>query len=172
MKRLFEILNEQYEKHLEIIDTLEKKEFQFTPALQQLVEEGFKLKSAIFEEGILDFGRPEALLNSNRILLDAMFADYQKQKKNMDIIDSVIINPSVIDFGTKIKKCGFVAILFKGKSSSPKIIVKIDGHKEILDASEIWGLDLNETDAKLKKKADRLFKIFEDKIEKLSTKLF
>lgn len=103
MKRLFEILNEQYEKHLEIIDTLEKKEFQFTPALQQLVEEGFKLKSAIFKEGILDFGRPEALLNSNRILLDVMFADYQKQKNNIDIIDSVIIKPSAIDSGTKIK---------------------------------------------------------------------
>jgi len=102
MKRLFEILNDQYENHLKIIDTLEKKEFQFTPALQQLVEEGFKLKSAIFKKGILDFGRPEALLNSNRILLEAATEDYRKQKKNVEIIDSVIINPSAIDSGTKI----------------------------------------------------------------------
>ncbi|MHA1475212.1 MAG: sugar phosphate nucleotidyltransferase [Promethearchaeota archaeon] len=102
MKRLFEILTDQYENHLKIIDTLEKKEFQFTPALQQLVEEGFKLKSATFKEGILDFGRPEALLNSNRVLLDAMSADYQKN--GIEIIDSVIINPSAIDSGTKIIK--------------------------------------------------------------------
>jgi len=102
MKRLFEILADQYENHLKIIDTLEKKEFQFTPALQQLVEEGFKLKSATFKEGILDFGRPEALLNSNRVLLDAMSADYQKN--GIEIIDSVIINPSAIDSGTKIIK--------------------------------------------------------------------
>ena len=100
MNRLYEILKEQYENHLKIIDTLEKKEFQFTPALQQLVEEGFKLKSAVFKEGILDFGRPEALLNSNRILLDAASAKYQKNK--IEIIDSVIINPSAIDSGTKI----------------------------------------------------------------------
>ena len=102
MKRLFEILNDQYENHLKIIDTLEKKEFQFTPALQQLVEEGYKLKSSIFKKGILDFGRPEALLNSNRILLDAAPEDYQKQKKNIEVINSVIINPSAIDSGTKI----------------------------------------------------------------------
>ena len=100
MKRLYEILNEQYEKHLEIIDTLEKKEFQFTPALQQLVDEGFKLKSAIFKKGILDFGRPEALLNSNRILLDSI--SNECPKKNVEIIDSVIIHPSAIDSGTKI----------------------------------------------------------------------
>ena len=100
MKRLYEILHEQYEKHLNIIETLEKKEFQFTPALQQLVEEGFKLKSATFSEGILDFGRPEALLNSNRILLDAMSSEYQKN--NVKIIDSVIIKPSAIDSGTRI----------------------------------------------------------------------
>jgi glucose-1-phosphate thymidylyltransferase len=101
MKRLYEILNEQYEHHLEIVDTLEKKEFQFTPALQQLVEEGFKLKSATFKEGILDFGRPEALLNSNRILLDAMSADFKK-RNDIEIIDSKIINPSAVDSGTKI----------------------------------------------------------------------
>ncbi len=102
MKRLYEILNEQYKNHLEIIDTLEKKEFQFTPALQQLVEEGFKLKSAIFNKGILDFGRPEALLHSNRVLLDEMSSEYQKN--NVEIIDSVLINPSAIDSGTKIVK--------------------------------------------------------------------
>ena len=100
MKRLFEILKEQYDNHLKIIDTLKKKEFQFTPALQQLVDEGFKLRSAAFKEGILDFGRPEALLNSNRILLDASSADHQK--KDIEIIDSVIINPSAIDSRTKI----------------------------------------------------------------------
>ena len=65
-----------------------------------MVDEGFKLKSATFKEGILDFGRPEALLNSNRILLDASSADYQKN--NNEIINSVIINPSAIDSGTKI----------------------------------------------------------------------
>ncbi len=101
MKRLYEILGEQYAHHQEIIDTLEKKEFQFTPALQKLVDEGFKLKSAAFKDGILDFGRPEALLSSNKILLDAISADYQTN--NIEIKNSVIINPSAIDTGTKIE---------------------------------------------------------------------
>ncbi len=61
-------------------------------------------------------------------------------------------------FGPEIKKCGYDAILFKGKSSSPKYIVIIDGNKEIIDASEIWGLDLIETDAKLKKKHGKFVK--------------
>ena len=73
MKRLYEILQDQYNLHLQEIKmgTKQRMEFQFTPGLQQLVTEGFRIKSAVFKDGILDFGRPEALLNGNRVLLEA-----------------------------------------------------------------------------------------------------
>ncbi|NHJ20390.1 MAG: aldehyde ferredoxin oxidoreductase [Candidatus Lokiarchaeota archaeon] len=52
-------------------------------------------------------------------------------------------------FGPEIKKCGYDAILIKGMSNSPKYISIIDGEKQILDASEFWGLDVVQTEEKL-----------------------
>jgi aldehyde:ferredoxin oxidoreductase len=52
-------------------------------------------------------------------------------------------------FGPEIKKCGFDAILIKGKADSPKYITIIDGEMKIHDASELWGLDAVETEEKL-----------------------
>lgn len=97
MARLYEILTEQYkifqekQKHLRV-------EFQFTPALQQLVDEGFKINYAVFEEGILDFGQTDALLVGNRILLEANQSTIQGAVG--EIKDTVIKNPSFVGSNT------------------------------------------------------------------------
>lgn len=102
IRRLYEILDEQYALHTEKINEgkIKRKEFQFTPALQQLVEEGYKLLCAPFKEGILDFGRPEALLNGNRILLEADQASVGGQVAKIE--NSMIINPCAIGKNTQI----------------------------------------------------------------------
>ena len=61
-------------------------------------------------------------------------------------------------FGPEIKKCGYDAILFKGKADNPKYVSIIDDNKEIYDASEIWGLDIIEAENKLKKKHGKSIK--------------
>lgn len=104
IKRLYEILEQQYQLHeLEIQQGIrQRKEFQFTPALQQLVEEGFRILSAPFPDGILDFGRPEALLQSNRILLKAHNAQVEGEIAKIE--NSFIENPCAIGAGTKISR--------------------------------------------------------------------
>ncbi len=49
-------------------------------------------------------------------------------------------------FGPEIKKCGYDGILLRGIANSPKYIAIIDGEKQIIDATEIWGLDAIETE--------------------------
>ncbi|MFX0070914.1 MAG: aldehyde ferredoxin oxidoreductase family protein [Candidatus Hermodarchaeota archaeon] len=61
-------------------------------------------------------------------------------------------------FGPEIKKCGYDAILIKGKAETPKYVAIIDDNKEIYDASEIWGLDIIEAENKLKKKHGKFIK--------------
>lgn len=56
------------------------------------------------------------------------------------------------NFAPAIKKCGYDAILFKGKAQSPKYVAIIGEDKQILDASDIWSLDYVEADIKLKAK--------------------
>ncbi|KKN54069.1 hypothetical protein LCGC14_0596090 [marine sediment metagenome] len=55
-------------------------------------------------------------------------------------------------YGPEIKKCGYDGILIKGKADSPKYITIIDGEKQIVDASDVWGLDAIETEKLLKEK--------------------
>jgi aldehyde:ferredoxin oxidoreductase len=55
-------------------------------------------------------------------------------------------------FGPEIKRCGYDGILIKGMAEKPKYITIIDDKKQILDASDIWGLDIVETEEKLKEK--------------------
>jgi aldehyde:ferredoxin oxidoreductase len=59
-------------------------------------------------------------------------------------------------FGPEIKKCGYDAILIKGMASSPKCIAIIDDKKEILDASDLWGLDAVQTEDKLTEKYGKI----------------
>ncbi len=62
-------------------------------------------------------------------------------------------------FGPEIKKCGYDAIIIKGIANTPKYISIIEDEKEILDASEIWGLDIIETESKMKKKYGKFIKV-------------
>ncbi|GAF68101.1 unnamed protein product, partial [marine sediment metagenome] len=55
-------------------------------------------------------------------------------------------------FGPEIKKCGYDAILIKGMAESPKYITILGDDKQILDASHLWGLDVVQTEDKLKEK--------------------
>ncbi len=55
-------------------------------------------------------------------------------------------------FGPEIKKCGFDAILIKGKANSPKYVAIIDDEKLILDATDLWGLDVVQTEERLTEK--------------------
>ena len=55
-------------------------------------------------------------------------------------------------FGPEIRKCGYDGILIEGAADSPKYISIIDDVKEILDATDLWGLDCMETEDKLRNK--------------------
>ncbi len=59
-------------------------------------------------------------------------------------------------FGPEIKKCGYDAILIKGMANSPKYITIIEDNNQILDASDLWGLDAVQTEDKLKEKYGRV----------------
>ncbi|MFX0042991.1 MAG: aldehyde ferredoxin oxidoreductase family protein [Candidatus Hodarchaeota archaeon] len=61
-------------------------------------------------------------------------------------------------FGPEIKRCGYDAILFKGVAESPKYVAIIDGDKEILDATDLWGLDIIEAEEKLKERHGKFIK--------------
>ena len=52
-------------------------------------------------------------------------------------------------FGPEIKKAGYDGILIRGIAKSPKYIAIMGDDKQILDASDIWGLDAIETEEKL-----------------------
>ncbi|MFX1381832.1 MAG: aldehyde ferredoxin oxidoreductase family protein [Promethearchaeota archaeon] len=61
-------------------------------------------------------------------------------------------------FGPEIKKCGYDGILIKGIASTPKYISIIEGKKEILDASDIWKLDIVRAEERLKEKHGKFIK--------------
>ncbi|NVM45278.1 MAG: aldehyde ferredoxin oxidoreductase family protein [Candidatus Lokiarchaeota archaeon] len=56
------------------------------------------------------------------------------------------------NFGPAIKACGYDGIMVSGKSKEPKYLSIIDDDIKILDASNIWGKDIIETEKILKKK--------------------
>ncbi|MHA1803511.1 MAG: aldehyde ferredoxin oxidoreductase family protein [Promethearchaeota archaeon] len=55
-------------------------------------------------------------------------------------------------FGPEIKKCGYDGLVFMGKASMPVYVLINDGNIEILDAKNIWGLDIIQSEIKLKEK--------------------
>ncbi len=98
--RLFELLEEQSKIPLE-----NGQEHHLTPVIQQLIEEGFKLKINEMSREILDFGRPESLIEGNRLLLtETKIQDptYEKLFQSGTITDSKIIPPVIIGHSTKI----------------------------------------------------------------------
>ena len=98
--RLFELLEEQHKIPLE-----NGQEHAITPIIQQLIEEGFKLKINEMKKEILDFGRPESLIAGNRLLLaEVKIQDptYEKLYQSGNIVDSKIVPPVLIGENTKI----------------------------------------------------------------------
>lgn len=53
-------------------------------------------------------------------------------------------------FGPEMKKAGFDGIFVSGQSEKPVYLFVDDGKVEIRDASELWGLDIKEMEAKLR----------------------
>jgi glucose-1-phosphate thymidylyltransferase len=93
-QRLFELLAEQNKITLE-----NGQEHQLTPIIQQLIEEGFKLKTTEMKREILDFGRPDSLLAGNRLLLSETSTPdptYEELFQSGNIIDSKIVPPVYI----------------------------------------------------------------------------
>ncbi|TFF83999.1 MAG: hypothetical protein EU552_01980 [Promethearchaeota archaeon] len=79
------------------------KEIYLTESLQDLVNRGFKIAAVNLKKGILDFGRPSALLYGNKYLLKQ---DSTKKEdfssKNITIDKSFIKNPVFIGENSKI----------------------------------------------------------------------
>ncbi|MFX1456970.1 MAG: sugar phosphate nucleotidyltransferase [Promethearchaeota archaeon] len=91
---LFKLLEEQQKILIE-----NGQEHELTPVIQKLIEEGFKFKINNMEREILDFGRPESLLNGNRLLLSELKIQdptYEGLIKSGNINDSKIVPPIFI----------------------------------------------------------------------------
>jgi len=98
--RLFELLEEQSKIPLE-----NGYEHDITPIIQNLIGEGFRFKISEMKKDILDFGRPESLLEGNKLLLsDTKLEDpiYEKLFQSGNIVDSKIVPPVYIGENTKI----------------------------------------------------------------------
>lgn len=101
MPRLFELLEEQSKIPLD-----NGQEHQITPVLEKLIEEGAKFTINEMRGEILDFGRPESLLEGNRHLLtEIKLKDplYEKLYHSGNIRDSKIVPPICIGENVKIK---------------------------------------------------------------------
>ncbi|TFG20819.1 MAG: hypothetical protein EU530_02050 [Promethearchaeota archaeon] len=98
MKNLYKFLKIEVEK-------FEGKdgEAQLTPAIQDLVSNGFKLAPMEFSQGILDFGKYDTLLEGNKFLLtqqDNVLGDLVGEISN-----SSIKSPSFIGKNVQMKNC-------------------------------------------------------------------
>lgn len=60
------------------------------------------------------------------------------------------------DFGLKLKRAGFDGVIIRGRAERPTWLHIEDGKAELKDASELWGLDTEETQEKLPKKAGKI----------------
>lgn len=100
MPRLFELLEDQSKEKLE-----NGKEHQLTPIIQKLIDEKVKIKGNEMKNEILDFGRPESLIEGNRYLLSELKLKdplYENLVQSGNIIDSKIIPPVYIGQESKI----------------------------------------------------------------------
>ncbi|MHA1728127.1 MAG: sugar phosphate nucleotidyltransferase [Promethearchaeota archaeon] len=98
MKELYKYLTEEVKK-------FEKNEgeAQITPAIQGLIDHGFKLASFKFKKGILDFGNPDTLLEGNRFLLKNHGNTLGGPVKR--ITNSTLTVPSFFGKNVEIKNC-------------------------------------------------------------------
>ncbi len=99
--RLFELLEIQREISLE-----NGQEHQLTPVIEQLIEENYKIEVHEMKEKILDFGRPEKLLEGNRLLLSELKHNdptYENLILDGKVVDSKIVPPVMISENVHIK---------------------------------------------------------------------
>ncbi|MFX0187676.1 MAG: sugar phosphate nucleotidyltransferase [Candidatus Hodarchaeota archaeon] len=97
--RLFELLEQQSKIKLE-----NGQEHQVAPVLQQLIDEGVKIKLNEVDAEIVDFGRPESLLKGHRHLLNEIKIQnplYENLFQSGNVVDSKIVPPVFI--GEKVK---------------------------------------------------------------------
>jgi len=98
--RLFELLQEQSKVPLK-----NGEEHQLTPMIESLIQEGKKIRVNEMKSEILDFGRPESLIEGNRHLLSELKLKdplYEKLIQAGNIIDSRIVPPVYIGQNVKI----------------------------------------------------------------------
>ena len=103
--------------------TKDSEEIYMTDSLQDLVDQGFKIAAVELKQGILDFGRPDNLLEGNKYLLehqtsqnqdyDELNVTLERSKvknpvhlgKNVKLINSVVGPHVSIDKNTIIENC-------------------------------------------------------------------
>jgi aldehyde:ferredoxin oxidoreductase len=54
--------------------------------------------------------------------------------------------------GAELKFAGFDGVIIKGKAEKPVYLWITDGKTEIRDAKDLWGLDIHETDKRIREK--------------------
>lgn len=115
-RRLFEILAGQWHEHKA---SKRGSEFQFTPALQALVAEGFEIRAERLESRLLDFGRPDTLIEGNRYLLErlpqsrAFFKDLQAE-----VHDSHVTPPVHVGRDCRVTRCNLGPFVSVGDGCS------------------------------------------------------
>jgi len=62
-------------------------------------------------------------------------------------------------FGPELKRCGYDAVIFRGRAESPVYVMLTEGGAEILPASDLWGRDSYETTDILKEKHGKQCKV-------------
>ena len=100
VSRLFELLEKQSK-----VKITNGNEHQLTPIIERLIKEGVPFKGNVMQSEILDFGRPESLLEGNRYLLsEAKLKDplFESLFQTGNIIDSKLIPPVFIGENVKI----------------------------------------------------------------------
>ena len=98
--KLFKLLDDQSKGKLE-----NGQEHQLTPIIAQLIKDGFKIKINEMKEKILDFGRPESLLEGNEYLLSELKVKdpmYENLYKSGNVVDTRIVPPVYIGEDVKI----------------------------------------------------------------------
>ena len=99
--RLFELLEEQSK-----VKITNGNEHQLTPIIELLIREGAKFKGNVMRGEVLDFGRPETLLDGNRYLLsEVKLKDplFEKLFQTGNISDSKLVPPIFIGDNANIK---------------------------------------------------------------------
>ena len=63
------------------------------------------------------------------------------------------------NFGPELKRCGYDAVIFKGKAANPVYLLLEDEKAELVEAPDLWGKDIFETTDALKEKHGKQHKV-------------